>query len=73
MLVETFATAEDLRRTCREPYGVWLDGVAPGGWRDGSLRASAPSMVMRAKGGVVELAGRGGTTRCSANPFEVLR
>ena len=64
---------DDLRRTCAEPYGAWLDAAAPGGWAGGSMCASEPSLVMRAQGGTVELRGRGGTSRCTASPFEVLR
>ncbi len=52
---------------------MWLDAALGGGWSGGSLRAAEPSLVMRAKGGTVEVIGRGGTTRCSASPFEVLR
>jgi para-aminobenzoate synthetase component 1 len=64
---------DDLRRTCAEPYGAWLDAAALGGWHGGSMRASDPSLVMRAKNGVVELRGRGSTSRVTASPFEVLR
>ena len=64
---------DGIRRTCAAPYAAWLDAAAPGGWHGGSLLAEEPSLVMRAQAGTVELAGRGGTTRCTASPFEVLR
>ncbi|MBI5284250.1 MAG: aminodeoxychorismate synthase component I [Chloroflexi bacterium] len=64
---------DGLRRTCAAPYAAWLDAAADGGWHGGSMLAEEPSLVMRARAGTVELAGRSGTTRCTASPFEVLR
>jgi para-aminobenzoate synthetase component 1 len=66
-------SAAELRRVCAEPYGVWLDAAAPDGWSGGSLLATEPSVVMRVRRGAIELAGRGGTRRCTADPFDVLR
>ncbi|TAK59333.1 MAG: aminodeoxychorismate synthase component I [Dehalococcoidia bacterium] len=63
----------DLRRACAEPYSAWLDAAAPDGWSGGSLLATEPSLIMRARRGVVELSGRGTTTTCTADPFDVLR
>ena len=64
---------DGLRRTCAAPYAAWLDAAAAVGWQGGSMVAEEPSLVMRAQGGTVELSGRGGTTRCTASPFDVLR
>jgi para-aminobenzoate synthetase component 1 len=66
-------SAADLRRACAQPYAAWLDAAAADGWSGGSLLATEPSLVMRARRGVIELAGRCGTTRCTADPFDVLR
>jgi len=66
-------SAADLRRFCEKPYAVWLDAAAQDGWFGGSLLAAEPSLVMRARRGDVTLAGRGGTTTCAADPFQVLR
>ncbi len=65
--------SDDLRRACAEPYAAWLDAAAPDGWAGGSLLATEPSLLMRARRGVIELAGRGGTSTCTADPFDVLR
>ncbi len=74
MIQATSADLDAIARTCRQPYGFWLDSALVDG-RLGrtSLCGEEPFLVLRSKGRTVEIMGRGGSHQIQASPFEVLR
>ncbi len=67
-------TLHDLRTTCAEPYGFWLDTALTGRDPDeASFHGADPFLVLRSYGGTVELWTRGSTDRFTESPFAVLR
>lgn len=74
MAVYTSTETEAATRACDEPYAFWLDSaLVDPQWGRTSLYGEDPFLVLRSKGRIVEVAGRGGTSRHQASPFAVLR
>lgn len=74
MICDTTAAMREIAQACRQRYGFWLDSaLVDPQWGRTSLYGEDPFLVLRSKGGTVEVAGRGGTSRHEASPFAVLR
>jgi para-aminobenzoate synthetase component 1 len=61
--------AAQFNALAEESYPVWLDSAGGGRF---SILAANPSLVLRAKGGAIELHSPAGIERAAGNPFDIL-